>query len=179
VRELERRAAEPPLLPADADARREVEAAERWGDEVLQPLARRVIWAALKRDPAAMSSFTAGARLPLPAPVQRLSGPLVARTEIAIHGADDPTVRADLIHLDAHLERIERWIEAGALNGEQPNAADLQIASGLALLATIEDLVPRLDRPAGRLAGRWFPDYPGRVPAGALPPEWLAARVPA
>jgi glutathione S-transferase len=178
VRELERRVAEPPLLPADPDVRREVEAAEQWGDEVLQPLARRVIWAALRRRPDAMQSFTVRARLPLPAVVQRLSGPAVARMEIAIHGAQDSAVRADLMHLDEHLERVERWLDAGALGGERPNAADLQVGSGLALLGTLDDLRERLDRPAGKLAGRWFPDYPGRVPAGTLPAEWLVARVP-
>jgi glutathione S-transferase len=178
VRELERRVAEPALLPADGEGRREVEAAERWGDEVLQPLVRRIIWAALRRNPDAMESFTVGARLPLPAFAQRLSGPAVARIEIAIHGAQDPVVRADLLHLDAHLERVDRWIDAGVVGGERPNAADLQIGSGLALLGTVEDLAARLDRPAGRLAGRWFPDYPGQVPAGTLPAEWLAARLP-
>ena len=50
-----------------------------WGDEVLQPLVRRIVWAALRRAPGAMMSYSAGARLPVPAPVARLSAPLVAR----------------------------------------------------------------------------------------------------
>jgi hypothetical protein len=41
-------------------------------------------------------------------------------------------------------------------------------------MLTIEDIAAGLDaRPAGALARRWFPDFPGRVPAGALPAEWL------
>ena len=48
VRALEHRAPEPQLLPADARERHGVEEAERWGDEVLQPLARRLAWAALR-----------------------------------------------------------------------------------------------------------------------------------
>jgi glutathione S-transferase len=179
VRSLEHRAPEPPLLPTDGRQRKQVEDAERWGDEVLQPLARRVIWSALRRCTPAMESFSARAKLPVPRPVVRLSSPLVAAAASRLNGASDPEVRADLINLDFHLDRADRWIEAGVLGGEQPNAADLQIASGVALLLTLGDLVPRIDaRPVGKLARRLFPEYPGEVPAGVLPREWLEARAP-
>jgi glutathione S-transferase len=36
---------EPPLFPTDPERRAAVEAAEAWGDEVLQPGPRRLIWA--------------------------------------------------------------------------------------------------------------------------------------
>ena len=56
------------------------------------------------------------------------------------------------------------------------NAADLQIGAGVRLLLTLEDVRPLLDgRPAGALARRWFPAYPGDVPAGTLPAAWLSA----
>jgi glutathione S-transferase len=175
VRELDRRVAEPRLLPPEDDpAHAAVERAEAWGDEVLQPLARRLIWAALRRAPGAMASYSAGARLPLPAVVARLGAPLVARAAQRLHHADDANVRADLIHLDAHLRRVEGWIEEGVLGGDRPNAADLQIAASLRLLLTVEDVGALLgDRPAGALARRWFPVYPGCVPRGALPTAWL------
>ena len=179
IRALEHRAPDPPLLPADGRERKPVEDAERWGDEVLQPLGRRVVWAALRRAPAAMPSYGRDDRLPVPPPLVRLSGPLVAAAEVALQSADDGNVRADLINLDFHLDRVEGWIEQGVLGGERPNAADLQIGAGLRLLLTIGDVAPRIDdRPAGELARRWFPDYPGHVPAGTLPAEWLAARAP-
>jgi glutathione S-transferase len=179
IRSLEHRAPEPPLLPADGRARKQVEEAERWGDEVLQPLARRVIWAALRRCTPAMMSFSARARLPVPRPVARLSSPLVAAAASRLNGATDPEVRADLINLDFHLDRVDRWIGEGLLGGDGVNAADLQIGSSVALLLTIGDLVERLEaRPVGRLARRLFPDYPGSVPAGVLPREWLEARPP-
>jgi glutathione S-transferase len=179
VRSLEHRAPEPPLLPADAHERKDVEEAERWGDEVLQPLARRVIWAALRRCTPAMMSFSASARLPVPRGVARLSSPLVAAAASRLNGATDPEVRADLINLDFHLDRTDRWIDAGVLGGERANAADLQIGSSVALLLTIGDLAERLEaRPVGRLARRLFPDYPGEVPAGVLPRAWLEARPP-
>ena len=78
-------------------------------------------------------------------------------------------MRADLRALDHHLARIERWIEHDVIGGEQPNAADLQIGAGLALLLTVEDVARVVgSRPAVELARRWFPGYPGHVPAGAL-----------
>jgi glutathione S-transferase len=182
LRALEHRAPDPPLLPADARERRAVEEAERWGDEVLQPLARRLAWAALVRDTSSMMSFAADADLPVPDALVRVSAPLVARASAAFNGAGDPAIRADLINLDFHLDRADRWIETAAAgaSAEVPNAADLQIGSGVRLLLTIEDLVPRISgRPCEALAMRWFERYPGKVPAGTLPSEWLAARAPA
>ncbi len=106
----------------------------------------------------------------------------MARLSAYFNGAGDPAVRADLINLDFHLDRADRWIGTGSAGAstDVPNAADLQIGSGVRLLLTIEDLEPRVSgRPCADLAMRWFPRYPGRVPAGTLPSEWLAARAPA
>jgi glutathione S-transferase len=174
IRALEETVAEPRLLPADPKERKSVQLAEGWGDEVLQPLVRRVLWAALARAPAAMLSYSEGSRLRIPAPVARLSAPLIARAEQRINKAADLNVRADLAHLDSHLARIDRWIEHEVIGGERPNAADLQIGAALRLLMTIDD-VARVagSRPATQLAFKWFPRYPGRVPAGVLPAEWL------
>ena len=181
IRALEHRAPAPPMLPADGRERRAVEEAERWGDEVLQPLARRIAWAALVRSTGSMMGFAVDADLPVPDPMVKLSAPLVARLSAHFNGASDPAVRADLINLDFHLDRADRFIERGALGGtETPNAADLQIGSGVRLLLTIEDLVPRIEgRPCETVARRWFARYPGRVPAGTLPQAWLDARAPA
>jgi len=174
IRALEEKAPEPPLLPADPKERKAVELAEGWGDEVLQPLVRRVLWSALRREPAAMPSYSEGSKLPIPAPVARLTAPLIARAEQRINQAADLNVRADLAHLDHHLARVDRWIEHEVIGGEQPNAADLQIGAGLRLLLTVEDIASAVpSRPATQLAFKWFPRYPGRVPAGVLPLAWL------
>jgi glutathione S-transferase len=176
MRALDERRPQPPLLPPDGGARASVERAEEWGDQVLQPLARRVIWAALRRSPGATASYSEGARLPVPRPAVGLTAPLVARVASAVNGASDPMVRADLIGLPTHLARVDGWIAETTLGGSEPNAADLQIGASLRLLLTIEDVRPLLDdRPAGALARRVFPDYPGNVPAGAFPPTWLRA----
>jgi glutathione S-transferase len=174
VRALEERVPEPRLLPADDKERKSVELAEEWGDEVLQPLARRAIWIALRRSPASLPSYGEGAGLPIPDAVSKLSAPLVAMAEQRINDAGELNVRADLRSLDQHLARIERWMDHDVVGGASPNAADLQIGSGLALLLTIEDIDRVFGaRRACEPARRWFPDYPGHVPAGALPASWL------
>jgi glutathione S-transferase len=178
MRALEARRPEPPLFPADPDRRRAVEEAEEWGDQVLQPLVRRVLWQALSRDTGAQLSYLDGARLvpPTPRVAARLSGGAVAWAERRFNNATDVAVRADLANLPAHLDRVDRWIGDGVLDGETTNAADLQIASGLRLLLTVEDVRPQIDaRPGGGFARRLFPPDPGRVPSGALPAEWLAS----
>jgi len=165
---------EPPLLPADPALRAKVEAAEAWGDEVLQPLGRRIIWAAFARDHAALPSYAAEAKLPLPLSLAARSAPLVVRVEQALNHSNDDTVRADLAALPAHLDRVDGWIADGVIGGERLNVADLQVGAGLRLLTTIGDVAPLVEgRPAGELAHRVFPSYPGSIPAGALPAEWI------
>ena len=59
------------------------------------------------------------------------------------------------------------------LNGEQLNAADFQIAPSIGLAMTLEDLRPAIEgRPAGELARRVVPAYPGHTPP-SFPPAWL------
>jgi glutathione S-transferase len=170
MRALDERAPEPPLLPADGEERARVERAEEWGDQVLQPIARRIALTAVSRAPGAAASYIDGAQLPLPGPVARLSAPLFARLSRRVNRVADPDVRADVVALPAHLARVDGWIEDGTLGGDAVNAADLQIGASLRLLLTLDDVAPAIEsRPAGALARRVFPDYPGRVAAGALP----------
>ncbi len=170
MRWLERRAPEPALWPADPERRARVEEAETWGDEVLQPVARRVIWWSLRQRPDAMPSFLEGSKLPVPAWAARLSGPLTSVVEWRLNAVTEPAVRADAAALPEHLGRIDRWVEDGVLGSEQPNAADLQIGASLALIRTIGDARGPIDASrGGELVRRWFGDYPGSIPAGTLP----------
>ena len=112
---------------------------------MLQPLARRLAWAALVRS-RLDDGLRRGRRPAGPGPLVKLTAPVVARLSAYFNGASDPAVRSDLINLDFHLDRADRFIERGALGGtEVPNAADLQIGSGVRLLLTIEDLLPRIE----------------------------------
>ena len=173
ARALDELRPEPPLFPADPERRRAVEEAERWGDEVLQDVPRRLSWWGIKRDRAALGSFIEGARLGVPHGVAvRTSGPLVWASA-RFNGATDEAVRDDLAALPGMLDRIDGWIADGVLGGAEPNAADYQIATSVRLLLNFEDLEPLVrDRPAAALARRLVPDYPGRV-GRVVPREWL------
>lgn len=160
----------PALLPADPTARSRVEAAERWGDEVLQAAVRRLFWMAIKRRPDAIATYSAGSRLPLPAWLQRASAPVIGALARWVHRADEATLRADLAALPGQLDHVDRLIADGVLGGDEPNAADVQIAPSIRMLGTFADVRPLLDgRPAWALAQRLFPHYDGAMPAGALP----------
>jgi glutathione S-transferase len=180
ARELDRLRPDPPLFPADPEQRAAVEEAERFGDEELQHPVRQIIWWAFQRDKSPLRSYSEGARLGVPIGLAvRTAGPIIA-LEKRINEATDENVRADLARFGEMLDRIDAWIEAGILDGEQPNAADFQIAPSLRLAMTMQDLRPEIDaRPAGRLARRLVPTFAGDFPP-VLPPAWLAPlRAPA
>jgi len=87
--------------------------------------------------------------------------------------AGDDTVRHDLASLPGWLKRIDDWIEEGVLGSDPPSAADLQIGASLRLAMTLDDLRPAIaERPAGELAVRAIPEFPGQAPP-VLPPSWL------
>jgi glutathione S-transferase len=166
---------DPPLFPEDSTQRRAVEEAERWGDEVLQPIPRRLSWWCIKRDNSGVKEFVADAKLGLPTSIAVATTPPIARLSARFNKSTDENVEADLAALPGMLDNVDRLIAEGLLNGEALNAADFQIATSLALLRCFEDLRPWIDsRPAGELVQRVVPDYPGRIPA-VLPDAWLKA----
>ena len=169
---LEELEPEPALYPEPiADAVRE---AERWGDEELQDLGRRLPWGALYFRPEALGTFGG-------------AGPLdPAGTDFAIrmvrgtwkyHRITAQQLAGDLAGLPAKLDHVDVLAEQGTIGGEAPNAADLQIGATVRVLLTVEDLHPLLaGRPAEEVGRRWFPDYPGAIPAGAFPAGWVPSR---
>lgn len=173
ARELERLRPEPPLFPADPEKRVAVEEAERFGDEELQHPVRQILWWTIKRDRSSLRSYSEGARLGIPIGLAlKTAAPIVALSA-HFNEASDENARRAIDRLPSLLERVDAWIAAGVLNGEQLNAADFQIAPSLALAMTLEDLRPAIEgRPAGALAKRVAPSYPGRTPP-ILPPAWL------
>ena len=176
MRRLDALVAEPPLLPTlGSPSYAEVLEAERWGDEVFQAVPRRILVAAFTREPGAMESYAAGAKMPLPMGLLRPAMPLTARLMSMKYRVRDDAARADLAELPHQLDIIDGWIEDRLLGEEQPNAADLQIGGAIRLLLSIADVRPLLEeRPAARLA-RYFPPMGGRIDAGVLPAEWLSA----
>jgi len=174
-RELERLRPDPPLFPSDPEMRRAVEEAERWGEEELQHPVRQIALWALRAagDHATIRSYMEGSRLGFPiALAAALAPPFIARG-VRVNEATDEAVRENLARLDDQLQRVDDWIAAGVLDGERLNAADFQIGASVRLLMTLRDLRPRIEpRPAGRLAMRAVPNYPGETPP-VIPPAWL------
>jgi glutathione S-transferase len=159
ARFLDERQPEPPLFPADPGRRREVEEAERWGDDVFQMVARRLVLAGGMRGRDGLSNAGGEGRLgPLLWRHERLrlaAGRSVAR----VFNVDEQTERELLAELPGALDRIDSWIAAGVLNGQQLNAADYMIVPSIALLTYRPDLRAEIEsRPAGALADRVLPD---------------------
>jgi glutathione S-transferase len=181
VRRLETLVPDPPLLPADAAQRAAVEEAERWGDEVLQPIARRLVWLGMRRRPASIVSFSEHSKLPVPDVMARLSAPMIARAEGRLNAVSEEAVRDDLAALPRHLDRVDGWIADGVIGGEDVNAADLQIAPTIRLMMVVGDARALIEgRPCAELALRLFPHWDGDIPAGVLPtPAAAPATAPA
>ncbi len=169
---LEEIAPEPMLFPADiADAVRE---AERWGDEELQDLGRRLPWAALHFRPEAMGTLGGGP--PLDGPGTDFAMKYVRGTW-KYHGITAQRLANDLAGLPAKLDYVDQLVADGVVGGETPNAADLQIGATLRVLMVVSDVLPLIEgRPLEQLALRNFPEYPGEIPAGAYPAGWVPQR---
>src|SRR3954463_15519529 len=158
-----------------------VDEADRWGDEELQSAARWIIAGALTRNPASADSFLTGANVPqLPAALAHHGTRAWFAAELRLLAGGAHAAEQAVRDLPRLLDHIDELIESGVIGGEAPNAADLQIAGSVRLLLTFADLRDMIDaRPAGRLARRLIPRYPGDVPAGTVPADWLSALQPA
>jgi glutathione S-transferase len=173
LRRLDELVPDPALLPADSTLRVRVLEAEQWGDSVLQSVARRLVDAGFLRQPRAIESYAADARLLVPTALARPTLGLIAKAMARKNGVSDQSTRRDLADLPGWLDRVDRWMADGVLGGGPPNAADLQIGSSLRLLHSIGDLRPVMGgRPSMALIDL-FPPEPGHIPAGLLPGEWV------
>jgi glutathione S-transferase len=175
ARALDRIQPDPPLFPADPDKRAAVEDAERFGDEELQHPLRQLLWWGFKHEKENLRSYSAGAKLGVPIGLAvKTGGPLVALSA-RFNEATDESARAALAALPDLLDRVDAYIADGTIGGEQPNAADFQIATSIGLALTLDDLKPLIEpRPAAELAHKIVPDYPGHTPP-TFPPAWLPA----
>jgi glutathione S-transferase len=175
ARALDELVPSPPLFPSDPDRRAAVEAAEKWGDEVLQPVPRRLSWGALTRDRSGLRSFVEGPIMGIPPAIAVATAAPLVYGSARVNKATDDAVRADLMTLPVLLDQVDDLIANGVIGGVEPNAADYQILTSVRLLMCFEDLRPILDgRPAAEQAMRLVPDYPGHIPP-VFPVEWLPA----
>lgn len=169
ARYLDQRHPDPPLFPADAERRAQVELAEDWANETLQMAARRILLAAVIRDPDLYGRETGDGRLGCllyrNTRTRRLVAPLIGRLIFAASPADDPQLLRDL---SAMLDQIDAWIADGVIGGEQLNVADFMIAPSLALILYRPDVLPLFeDRPALELVDRLLPEPGARIATAA------------
>jgi glutathione S-transferase len=174
---------EPPLFPRDPELRKQVEDAERWGEQQLQPMPRRIARYGAISDLELRSWVARSANMPAPDLIARLSTPGVryyARTiEADGRRATEAGVRADLEALPAVIDHADRLLADGVLTTDPPNAATLQVLSSISLLDALTDIHEVFgDRPCAVAARELFPDYPRGLPH-FLPRDWLEPLTPA
>ncbi len=153
------------LFPADRALRERVAEAERWGEEVLQPIPRRFIRRGL-RDHLRQRQWFADVASPFPVP--RVTGvaltPLVPFF-VAQAGATPERIAQDLADLPGLLDRVDALLADGTIGGSRLNAADWQIGTTVRVLLAFEDVGALVaGRPAEAHARRVLPDYPA-IPA--------------
>lgn len=166
--------ADPPLFPHDGKARERVVAAEKWGEGEIQDIGRRLIWAHLSRSPETVRAWAAPGPKSIEQQIKYYAAPWLAQVAKLGNRATDEHVQRDLKVLPALLDRVDELIAEGVIGGEEPNAADFQIFSSVAIWSNMRDIRPAIEaRPCGAVAARLFPQYKGVVPAGLLPEPWF------
>jgi glutathione S-transferase len=165
---------DPPLFPEDAEKRLEVEEAERWGDEVLQDVPRRIVrWLSVHR-PETRVMIAREIGVPLPRFAAWINAP--SARYMANKVDSDEEIHSAMAQVPEVLDHVDELITKGVIGGERPNAADFQIATSVRALLTLQDLRPAWEgRPAADLAMRLVPEFGNDFPAGLLPPEMLRA----
>jgi glutathione S-transferase len=151
----------PPLFPADPAARERVEAAERWGDEVLQNVPRRILRHALRSDRALRTWFAGEiAELPVPRVTAFAIQPVATLLALRVHGTAEQA-RACVAGLPAPRDHVDALLADGTIGGAEPNAADFQLAPSVRLLAAFADLTGLVaGRPCDAWARSLLPDLP-------------------
>src|SRR6201992_2797487 len=153
ARALDRIEPDPPLFPAEPDARAGVEEAERFGGERLQHAIRQLLWWGFKREKENLRGYSEGARLGVPIGLAiKTGGPLVALSA-RFNEATDENARAALAVLPDLLDRVDAYIADGTIGGPERNAADFQIATSIGLALTLDDLKTLIESRAAATLG--------------------------
>jgi glutathione S-transferase len=172
-RALEEIKADPPLFPSDPERRLEVEEAERWGDEVLQDVPRRIVRWMTAHSQRARVLIAREVGIPLPQVAAFVNAP--AARHLANKVEADRYLHEALAQVPVVLDHVDGLIAKGVIFEDEPNAADFQIATSVRAILTVQDLKPAFEgRPAAELAMRYLPELGNDFPAGMIPAESLA-----
>jgi glutathione S-transferase len=160
ARFLDRVRPDPPLVPESREA--EIVETERFIDGVLQPLARRLVLSAGRRDLAELANHGDSGRLGALLAPSRWRRRIVIRGAYRYFGIHRRVERLDLAALPAVLDHTDALVSRGVLNGAEKNAADFQAAPCLALMAYRLDVRDQIEsRPSWALVERLLPEPPG------------------
>jgi len=173
-RALEEIRPDPPLFPADPERRREVEEAERWGDEVLQDVPRRIVrWLSVHR-PETRVMIAREIGVPFPRFAAWINAP--SARYMANKVDSNREIRNAIAAVSEVLDHVDELIATGVIGGDPPNAADYQIATSVRALLTVRDLDRATrGRPAADHAMRLVPEFGNDFPAGLMPAELFRA----
>jgi glutathione S-transferase len=157
---------DPPLFPAEPERRVQVEEAERWGEQVLQPVPRRLFrYLLLTSEQARIWMGTEVMHIPASRVMVMFFMPAIRRLA-HISRADEAHVREDIARLPELLDHADGLIADGTIGSSDPNAADFQILASVAVLRGFADLGRQLrGRPCEAAARRLYPDWPS-IPSG-------------
>jgi glutathione S-transferase len=178
ARALDERWPAPPLFPSDPELRARVEEAERWGDEQLQPIPRRLFRWGAARNADLRRQVMESQQIPLPKLTGEAIRPLiewyVRTTEADGRRATEAGVRADVESLPQLLDHADKLLADGTLTLDPPNAATLQIMATINLLGRFGDFAElvaahRCAAPAREL----YPHFSAALPP-FIDPDWLA-----
>jgi glutathione S-transferase len=156
ARALDRLVPDPPLFPRSAGGRTEVEDAERYADEVLQPAVRRIIIWSVGHDPDSVRFHPSNGRMRIPRSAwlrERLMPRVYRAWQI-----DEAIVRVDFERLPHILDRLDAYVADGILDNPRLTAADFETAPLIAALLGVADLSAEVgSRPVAGLASRVMP----------------------
>jgi glutathione S-transferase len=165
---------DPPLFPADAEKRLEVEEAERWGDEVLQDVPRRIVrWLSVHR-PETRVMIAKEIGVPLPKLAAWVNAPTARYMANKVDS--DEEIRNAVEAVPEVLDHVDELIVKGVIGGDPPNAADLQIATSVRALLAVRDLdAVTQGHPAADHAMKLVPEFGNDFPARLLPADMTTA----
>lgn len=148
---------DPPLFPDDPERREQVVEAERWAEETLEALPRRI--AVLRERPPPKEEEEEGNVL------ARVAGEIVslgAQPLMWLHdrviGSHEEAVAKAVAELSQAMDHIEGLIATGVLGDPHPNAADFQVAVRVRELMQVDQIREHIEgRRAARHAARVCP----------------------
>jgi glutathione S-transferase len=156
ARYLDRIEPDPPLLPRGRQS--VFEEAERFADEVLQTISRRIVLAAGRRNLNDLAEHGDTGRLGALLARRRGRRRRIMWLAAGYFGVSDETETLDLAALPRVLDQVDSWLATGVLDGLELNAADFQTAPSLGLLAYRLDVREAVEsRPSWHLVERLLP----------------------